>query len=112
MKKNQNLAHSVLTQGGFTQVSRDLRKKLGMYPSHLLHHLMDIHKNYFKGLDEFYQQESRLAEEFDISERSVNKFLHFLKDKEILNITKKGIPMRNYYKINYNKIIEILSEDE
>lgn len=50
----------------------------------------------------------KICEDLNLSEYQVRQTLDTLKSHGIISVTKKGIPCKNYYTINEDKIIEVL----
>lgn len=91
-------------------LNKELVKKIGLVETLVLQHLIDLNENIFDG--EFYQQMDRIAEELTIGEWKVKECIKTLKDRNLIIIEKKGMPAKNYYKINGKEIIELMIKDE
>ena len=98
----------LLSSSSYTVINKHLMKHIGLEETFMLQYLLDLQTNTFKG--EFYQQQSRLSEEFNWSLHKVKTTMTSLKDLGLINIIKKGVPARNFFVINESKVIEILSD--
>ena len=77
----------------------------------LISHFLDI-RSYENMPEEFYQQKERIMYDLAMSRTELDKALKILIDHECLKVTKKGLPAKNYYSLNDDKLIDILSEDD
>lgn len=108
----KQIAHNSLVESGYTILNKKLWDEIDLRPTILLQTLMSLHKQYFNGLDEFFQQTDRLADHCRCSERQIKKDLAKLESLELLTIIRKGLPCKNYYSINYDKVVGILLKEE
>jgi len=107
----KQIAHNSLVETGYTILNKKLWDTIGLRPTILLQTLMSIHKQWFNGLDEFYQQTDRLAEHCRCSERQIKNDLNTLQVLELLTTIKKGLPCKNFYSINYDNVVKILLQE-
>jgi redox-regulated HSP33 family molecular chaperone len=108
----KRIAHNSLVETGYTILNKKLWDTIGLRPTILLQTLMSIHKQWFNGLEEFYQQTDRLAQHCRCSERQIKNDLSELQQSELLTIVKKGLPCKNFYSINYDNVVKILLQDD
>lgn len=98
----------LLSSSSYTVINKHLMKLIGLEETFMLQYLLDLQTNNFKG--EFFQQQSRLADEFGWSLHKVKTTMTSLKDLGLINVIKKGVPARNFFLINESKVIELLSD--
>jgi hypothetical protein len=91
-------------------LNKVLVRELGLRNTLVLQHFIDLSENLFGG-EEFYQQRERIMDELCLSEWDVKMALKELKDKEVIFVERKGMPQKNYYKVNTEKVFSILNED-
>lgn len=101
---------TILGNDSYWSINKTLAKKLGLEETVLLQHMIDI--TAYKNMgDEFYQQMNRLSKELGMSERKISNLIEKLKGLELITVTKKGIPAKNYYTLNSENIIAILNDE-
>jgi hypothetical protein len=61
----------------------------------------------FRPGDWFYFLGSEIESRLCFGEKKVTTSIKTLKDQEIVEVERKGIPYKNYYRLNYDKIKEI-----
>ncbi len=57
---------------------------------------------------EFYYQKENIENDTSLGEQAIRVSLKKLKDTELISINKKGIPCKNWYKINKKKLEELI----
>ena len=90
-------------------LNKELVKKIGIAETLVLQHLIDLQENVFEG--EFYQQIGRIADELTIGEWKVKECLKTLKEYGLIDIVKKGMPAKNYYKVYGKAVLEMISKE-
>jgi len=90
-------------------LNKELVRKIGLTETLVLQHLIDLQENIFEG--EFYQQIDRIAEELTIGEWKVKECLKSLKEYGLIDIVKKGMPAKNYYKVYGKAVLEVISKE-
>lgn len=90
-------------------LNKELVKKIGIAETLVLQHLIDLQENIFEG--EFYQQIDRMAEELTLGEWKIKECLKTLKEHGVIDIVKKGMPAKNYYKINGKAVIDLINKE-
>lgn len=103
-----NLKKIIGNQAHWT-LNKELVKKIGIAETLVLQHLIDLQENVFES--EFYQQIGRIAEELTLGEWKVKECLKTLKEYELIDIVKKGMPAKNYYKVYGKAVLEMISRE-
>lgn len=104
--KNKRLIKQLLSQGSWTAINKPLMKKIGLDCTYMFQYLLDLQDNKF-GPD-FFQEQRRLAEEFNWTIYKVQTVIKQLVGYGLLSVIKKGIPAKNYYSINEDQVLCIL----
>ncbi len=100
----------LLSNTGFISCNKTIARLLGLTEAIMLGELCSISEMF--GGDEFYFSQDKISNDTTLSEYQICNALKHLKEAEIISITKKGLPCRNYYSINEDKIAELLENDE
>ena len=104
----KNIIKNTLSEKAFFQVNKILLQYLGSHEAAIvLAHYLELQENLFGG-KEFYQQQERVMDNCMISEFKLRNVNTLLQDLEILSIKKRGLPAKNYYYVNLDKLAEIL----
>jgi hypothetical protein len=111
MSKNGKLIKNLIGDSNYWQLSKPLVKRLGHVPSLILTHLIDVAK-YNNMPDEFYQQQSRIMNDLYLSEREVRGGIKVLVNHGVISVTKKGIPAKYFFTLDFNNIEEIITAHE
>lgn len=103
----------LLSNDGFIVVNKSLIRELGLHEAIIIGELCSEY-NYWEKcnkLDDgmFYSTRDNIEYNTGLNEHYQRKALATLKEKEIISVIKKGLPAVNYYKINFDKILNILS---
>jgi len=61
---------------------------------------------------EFWKTDSEWMDELTVSKRQVQKARQVLLDLGVIEVEKRGVPCRNFYRINETKLVELLAPDE
>lgn len=93
----------------FRTFNREMAHHLGLKVAVYLAYLIDQDKfhNDTKLGDEFYKQVKYITIETTLSRDDIQKANKLLKELEVVDITKKANPCRNFFRINYKKLLEI-----
>lgn len=95
----------LLSQSAYWVINKDLCSKLGLEATLLLTHLIECADQ----LDQpFYQQRDRILNHLGWTEYQYKKSLSILKEKELVSAEVKGIPPKNYWTINEEKLMDLL----
>ena len=110
------MVENALADGNFIQVNLPLAQKIGFDEAALLQLLMGLIKHErAKGTDVdnlgYFQQQNRIAETFNWTEKHVRNVVKSLLHQGMLLSEKRGIPARNFYKIRYENVLNTLSTD-
>ncbi len=97
-----------LALSGYWQINKSIARQIGIIPTLLLQHFIDILVNYKNMPDEFYQQQERIREELSLSDNELRFALKTLKDNNLITVVKRGIPQKSFYTLNFDKIKEML----
>jgi len=107
----KNLSN-VLSQNGFWMVNKALAKALGSNDAALvLSHFVSLQEQVF-GNKSFYQQQERILEECNITLYTLRQIVKTLKERDILTVTKHGMPAKYYYFVNIDAIVALLDVKE
>lgn len=104
----------LLSTDGFIQVNKTLIKKAGLHEAILIGELCAEY-NYWEErnlLEDgfFYSTRDNIEENTGLSEHYQRKALSTLYELGIVIIEKRGLPAKNYYKINFDALLSILEE--
>ena len=104
----------LLSTNGFIQVNKALIKKVGLHEAILIGELCAEY-NYWEErnlLEDgfFYSTRDNIEENTGLSEHYQRKALSTLYELGIVIIEKRGLPAKNYYKINFDMLLSILEE--
>ncbi len=97
----------LLAQDNFITYNKSIAKEFGVNAAILLGALCS-YQIYFQN-EEFYKEQGKISEDTCLSEYEIQQALKILKQNELVIVTKKGLPAKNYYKINDNKLFELLT---
>jgi hypothetical protein len=95
-----------LAEWNYTMLNKPLAKKIWISQAVFLCELISQRKRFKQ--EEFYFTQNDMVEELWISEASQLRYTKELKEKWLINVEKKGIPAKNWYKINDEKIYIII----
>lgn len=90
-------------------LNKELVRKIGLSETLVLQHLIDLNENIFEG--EFFQQIDRISEELSMGEWKVKECIKTLKERNLITTEKKGMPAKNYYKINVKEVINLITNE-
>ena len=97
----------LLAQGNFIMFNKPLARKIGIDEAILIGSLCSIQS--LNENQEFYCEQSKLIDDTCLTEYRLRNATKTLKDKNIISITKKGLPAKNYYKVNEEVINSYLT---
>ena len=103
---------NTLSRDAFVPYNKHLAKGIGVYETIMLCEMISKYK-YFRNKNklkdnEFFFTENEIYENTGVIPRVQQRIRPRLKKLGLINITRKGIPYRNYYSINFKKIEIIL----
>jgi len=93
-------------KNSYWSLNKQLVRTLGLESALILQHIIDLQEVFKK--NEIFQSQPNMAQELGITEYSVKNKIVELSKGGYINIVKKGVPCKNYYSTNDEKIIEIL----
>lgn len=98
-----------ITVGNYRAYDFRIARYIGLEPAIILTYLCDQDKYINKRNvgQEFYKQQKYIEFFTGLTSKQQNLAVKKLKQLEIIEVVKKGMPARNHFKINYNKIREI-----
>lgn len=99
----------LLSNTGFISCNKSIARLLGLIEAVILGELCSISEMF--GGDEFYFSQEKISNDTTLSEYQICNALKHLKEAGVINITKKGLPCRNYYSINEDRVVELLDSD-
>ena len=95
----------IIAKENFITYSKVAARKLGVNAAVLLGQFCS-YQNLAEG--EFYREQSLISEDTCLSVYEIRKAVEVLTDAEILTVERKGIPAKNFYKIDEDKLSELL----
>lgn len=117
----ESLVIGTLSQDAFVMVNKKLAKRLGFTEAGLLAELIFTHNSvkkdnkFFDSGEKgpwFYLTQATVEERLGIKRREHETAIKNLKKEEIIFVKKMGLPSKNYYMINWKKIVDILEGNE
>jgi len=108
------MLYHILSSDAYWTVNKKLAKKIGLMETILLADLISK-QEYFKKKNMltddgyFFNLQQELQQQLDIGEYKLRLLINNLQKSGFLLIKKQGVPAKNYYKINEDKILETLS---
>ena len=102
----KKLLSKTLGKTAYWTVNKELVKFIGLESTLILQHIIDLQDAFEK--DEIFQSQPQMAFELGISEYSIKTRIPELVKLGLVNVIKKGVPCKNYYSTNDEKIIKIL----
>jgi hypothetical protein len=88
-------------------INKQLSKTIGLYETILLQHLIDLQESFFED-GGFYQQDDRLLKDLPFSIHHIKQARSILKEKELITVKSKGLPAKNHYTVNVDKVLELI----
>lgn len=103
----------LLATDSYIQVNKGLIKSLGLHEAILLGELCAEY-NYWESQNKlednmFYSTRENIEENTGLNEHFQRKAMKTLQDAGILTIKRKGVPSKNYYGIDFDKILTSLT---
>lgn len=100
----------LLSNQGFISYNKIIARRLGVNEAILIGELCSI-QDYFR-TEEFYIIQERISNDTALSLKQIRTTLSNLEEKGIITISKKGIPCKNFYRINTKLLEKIIEEGE
>lgn len=101
---------SMLAKENYISYSKPIARKLGIDEAILFGELCSV--NYRFDDEEFYYEQEKLMNDTCLTEYRLRNALKNLQSANLVTIIKKGLPAKNYYKLNADKLLEIIEEDK
>lgn len=103
----------LLSTDGYIQVNKSLIKLFGLHEAIIIGELCAEY-NYWERAgklvdDMFYSTRDNIEDNTGLNDHYQRKALSTLKEAGIIEVKKQGIPAVNYYKIRFDKLLNILS---
>lgn len=109
----KQLLTTVLTTNGYIAVNKTLIKKIGLDEAVILGELLTEYtywqENNLLENDMFYSTQENLEENTGLNVYFQRKALQKLKEFNIIDIAKIGMPARNFFKINFEQLFNVLT---
>ena len=102
----KKLLSKTLGKNAYWTINKQLVKTIGLESTLILQHIIDLQSVF--GKDEIFQSQSDMAEELGISEYAIKNRIPELVKLGLINVIRKGVPCKNYYSTNDEKILDIL----
>lgn len=102
----RKLLSKTISKNAYWALNKQLVRNLGLEAALILQHIIDLQDVFKK--NEIFQSQPNMAEELGITEYAVKNKIVELSKAGYINIVKKGVPCKNYYSTNDEKIIDIL----
>lgn len=96
-----------IASDNYIPYNRTLAKKFGVENAIVFGALCGYQRYY--GKQEFFREQAELMNDTCLTEYSIRKSIKDLKDLNLISVSKKGLPAKYYYKINTNRLVEILT---
>lgn len=108
-----NSIAKLLSTDGYIQVNKALIKKIGLHEAIIIGELCAEY-NYWEERnklvdDMFYSTRENIENNTGLNDHYQRKAIAKLKELGILEVTKKGLPAVNFYKIVFDKLLNMLS---
>lgn len=97
----------LLASDNYVIVNKTLVKEIGLENAIVFGTLCGYQRGFEN--NEFYREQEKLIEDTGLSEYSVRKAIKELKELELIEVTKKGMPAKYYYKINFSLTFKFLT---
>jgi len=102
----RKLLSKSIGKNSYWSLNKHLVRKIGLESTLILQHIIDLQEVFKK--NEIFQSQPNMAEELGITEYAIKTKIVELTKGGYINVIKKGIPCKNYYSTNDDKIIDIL----
>ena len=116
-KKIKYLIRDLLKSTGYLSVNKKLVRKLGLYEAILVADLISK-EEYFENKNElnkegyFYNVQENIQKDTQLSAFQQREAIKNLKEARVISVKKIGMPAKYYFKINYEKLEELLSTSD
>lgn len=97
----------LLASDNYIPLNKTLMKEIGIESTILLGALCG-YQRYYKN-EEFFKEQDKLMEDTCLSEYLLRQATKNLVNLGLINVVKKGLPAKHYYKVNSGKLFELLT---
>lgn len=97
----------LIASDNYITFNKTLAKEIGLEQALLYGALCGYHR-YYKG-EEFFKEQEQLMEDTCLSEYLIRNATKKLCELGLISVEKKGLPAKNYYKLNLESLIKLLS---
>ena len=111
MVKSKNALKALLGASSYWIINKKLAGKLGIEATLVFQHLLDLNSSFFNN-GEFYQQLSRMENDLLLKKRQISNAIKKLQEEGFIEVTRKGLPRKNYYLINEKEVFSFMLQDE
>ena len=98
----------IIGNHAYWTLNKELVRHLGLTETLVLQHIIDLTESAFKR-DEIWQPFPQMALELGISEYSIKQAVGKLKSAELINVKRKSVGFMNFYSVNTDLVLEIIS---
>jgi hypothetical protein len=98
----------IIGKNAYWTINKSLVRQLGLTETLVLQHIIDLSESAFKR-DEIWQPFPQMAEELGISEYSIKQAVGKLKAAELINVKRKSVGYMNFYTVNSELVLELIS---
>lgn len=116
MKQNELLVIEAFKSSGYLIVNKTLIKKIGLIPAIILGNYIDKYVYFKKYHPEnegwFFLTHEQIKEQLNLKEHSIVKNKQFLIEIGILKTDKKGIPAKEWLKIDFEVLASLITDNE
>jgi hypothetical protein len=111
----KQIIRAFMDSGGYIPVNKKMIKLIGILPTVLLGDLIGKY-NYFCDRnelaenDDFFNTIENIENDTGLTSAYITFSFKMLSHFNLLEVSKKGMPARNYYKINFDNIAQLLSK--
>jgi hypothetical protein len=111
MNNTKEDIRKILKLSNFIVIYKPLAKKIGLQETLFLQYLIDWQEYVEKEQQDewFYCTERQIEDNITLSPYQQRKIVEKLKKLGILEVKKQGMPAKNYYKINFSQISNLLT---
>lgn len=102
----RKLLSKTIGKTAYWSLNKEMVKSIGLESTLILQHIIDLQELHKR--DEVFQSQPDMANELGISEYAVKNKIAELTKAGYINVVKKGVPCKNFYTTNDDKIINIL----
>ena len=96
----------VIASKNYIIYNKTLAKELGVESAIVFGVLCDYQRIF--GQEEFYQEQDQICEDTALTKYAVRTAIAKLKEMQLISAEVKGVPARYYYKINQEKLCELV----